>query len=298
MKDVEGKVAFITGGASGAGFGMASVFSKAGMKVVIADVRQDRLDKAMTQLDASRVHPVRLDVTNREDFARAADEAERVFGKVHLVCNNAGINLFVPVEEVTYNDWDWVLGVNLGGVVNGVTTFIPRLRKHGEGGHIVNTASMAAFLPSSAAVTYTAAKFGVRGLTEALRYSLYQYNIGVSVFCPGLINSGIYESEKMRPPELASSSSEKNEKAMAFVPQLNTTAGMAPEEVGERVLAGIRRNQLYIFSHGEFREELQDLFDEVLESLPTDQGPEIRLQFERTRRERLKKARVAANAIG
>ncbi len=167
----------------------------------------------------------------------------------------------------------------------------------GEGGHIVNTASMAAFLPSSAAVTYTAAKFGVRGLTEALRYSLYQYNIGVSVFCPGLINSGIYESEKMRPPELASSSSEKNEKAMAFVPQLNTTAGMAPEEVGERVLAGIRRNQLYIFSHGEFREELQDLFDEVLESLPTDKGPDIRLQFEQRRREGLKKARVAANQI-
>jgi NADP-dependent 3-hydroxy acid dehydrogenase YdfG len=275
MKDVEGKVAFITGGASGAGFGMASAFSKAGMKVVIADVRQDRLDKAMTQLDPSRVHPVRLDVANRQDFARAADEAERVFGKVHLVCNNAGINLFVPVEDVTYNDWDWVLGVNLGGVVNGVTTFIPRLRKHGEGGHIVNTASMAGFLPSSAAVTYTAAKFAVRGLTEALRY----------------------ESEKMRPPELASPSSEKNQQAMARVPELNATAGMAPEEVGERVLAGIRRNRLYIFSHGEFREELQDLFDEVLESLPTDKGPEVRLRFEQMRREGLKKARVAANQI-
>jgi hypothetical protein len=111
------------------------------------------------------------------------------------------------------------------------------------------------------------------------------------------MNSGIYESEKMRPPELASSNIEKNVKAMAFVPELNTTAGMAPEEVGERVLAGIRRNQLYIFSHGEFRDELQDLFDEVLESLPTDKGPELRLKFEQMRREGLKKARVAANQI-
>ena len=298
MKNVEGKVAFITGGASGAGFGMAMAFVKAGMKVVIADIRQDSLDRAMAHFgNNSNVHAVRLDVTDRAAFAQAADEAERVFGKVHLVCNNAGINLFVPIEEVTYNDWDWIMGVNFGGVVNGVTTFVPRLRKHGEGGHIVNTASMAALLPSSAAVTYTAAKFGVRGLTEALRYSLYQYNIGVSVFCPGLINSAIYESEKTRPAQLASENIAKNQQFMDRLPEIHK-AGMSPEEVGERVLAGIRRNRLYIFSHGEFKEELQDLFDEVLESLPTDKGPEVRLQFEAMRREGLKKQRAAANAIG
>ncbi len=297
MKNVEGKVAFITGGASGAGFGMAKAFSKAGMKVVIADVRQDNLDRAMAQLDHSSVHAIRLDVTDRAAFAEAADETERVFGRVHVVCNNAGINLFVPIEDVTYNDWDWVVGVNLGGVINGITTFIPHLRKHDEGGHIVNTASMAGFLPSSRTVAYTATKFGVRGLTEALRYSLYKYNIGVSVFCPGLINSAIYESEKTRPARLASPNIDRNRQGMAFVSELNATAGMAPEEVGERVLAGIRQNRLYIFSHGEFREELQDLFDEVLESLPTDKGPELRLKFEQRRREGLKKARVAANQI-
>jgi NAD(P)-dependent dehydrogenase (short-subunit alcohol dehydrogenase family) len=298
MKNVEGKVAFITGGASGAGFGMAKTFSRAGMKVVIADVRQDSLDSAMAQLDHSSVHAIHLDVTDRAAFAQAANETERVFGKVHVVCNNAGINLFVPIEDVTYNDWDWIVGVNLGGVINGITTFIPYLRKHDEGGHIVNTASMAGFLPSARTVAYTATKFGVRGLTEALRCSLYKYNIGVSVFCPGLINSAIYESEKTRPARLASENIERNKQGMAHVPELNATAGMSPEEVGERVLAGIRRNQLYIFSHGEFREELQDHFDEVLESLPTDKGPEIRLQFERTRRAWLKKAREAANAIG
>jgi NAD(P)-dependent dehydrogenase (short-subunit alcohol dehydrogenase family) len=297
MKNVEGKVAFITGGASGAGFGMALAFLKAGMKVVVADIRQDSLDRAMTHFgNTPNAHAIRLDVTDRAAFAQAADETERVFGKVHLVCNNAGINLFVPIEDCTYNDWDWIMGVNFGGVVNGITTFIPRIRKHGEGGHIVNTASMAAFLPSSAAVTYSAAKFGVRGLTESLRYSLYQYNIGVSVFCPGLINSAIYESEKTRPERFASENTAKNQKFMDRLPEIHKL-GMSPEEVGERVLAGIRSNRLYIFSHGEFKEELQDLFDEVLESLPTDQGPEGRLAFEKTRRDGLKQARAAANAL-
>jgi NADP-dependent 3-hydroxy acid dehydrogenase YdfG len=152
MKQVEGKVAFITGAANGAGFGMAQVFAKNGMKVVLADIRQDSLDRAMAHFGRNpNVHAIRLDVADRTEFARAADEAEKVFGKVHVVCNNAGINLFVPMEECTYNDWDWLMGVNFWGVVNGIQTFIPRIRKHGEGGHIVNTASMAAFLPSAAA---------------------------------------------------------------------------------------------------------------------------------------------------
>ncbi|MEJ2247343.1 MAG: SDR family NAD(P)-dependent oxidoreductase [Acidobacteriota bacterium] len=111
MKNVEGKTAFITGGASGAGFGMASVFSQNGMKVVIADIRTDSLERAMEKFNNNpNIHAVELDVTDREAFARAADETERIFGKVHIVCNNAGINLFVPIEECTYNDWDWVMG--------------------------------------------------------------------------------------------------------------------------------------------------------------------------------------------
>lgn len=298
MKNVEGKVAFITGGASGAGFGMAMAFIKAGMKVVIADIRQDSLDRALAHFGKNpNVHAVRLDVTDRAAFAAAADEAERVFGKVHVVCNNAGINLFVPIEDTTYNDWDWIMGVNFGGVVNGITTFLPRLRKHGEGGHIVNTASMAAFLPSSAAVTYTAAKFGVRGMSEALRYSVYKYKIGVSVFCPGLINSAIYESEKIRPKNLASQNIATNQQFMDQLPEIHKM-GMSPEEVGEKVLAGIKRNRLYIFSHGEFKEELQELFGEALESLPTEKGPAGRLKFEEMRREGLKKSRAEADAIG
>jgi NADP-dependent 3-hydroxy acid dehydrogenase YdfG len=299
MKEIEGKVAFITGAANGAGFGMAQVFSKNGMKVVLADIRQDSLDRAMAHFGKNpNIHAIRLDVTNREAFARAADETEKVFGKVHVVCNNAGINLFVPIEECTYNDWDWVMGVNFGGVVNGIQTFIPRIRKHGEGGHIVNTASMAAFLPSAAAGIYTASKYGVRGLSEALRLSLYQYNIGVSVFCPGLINSRIYESEKVRPQTLASpENTAKNQKTMDVLPEIHKL-GMGLEEVGEKVLAGIRRNDLYIFSHPEFKEELKEIFDEVLSALPDEEAPAARLAFEQTRRDGLKNAKIEANKIG
>jgi NAD(P)-dependent dehydrogenase (short-subunit alcohol dehydrogenase family) len=299
MKDVEGKVAFITGGANGAGFGMAQVFSRNGMKVVIADIRQDSLDRAMSHFSNNPdVHPIRLDVTDREGFAHAADEAEKVFGRVHVVCNNAGINLFVPIEECTYNDWDWVMGVNFGGVVNGIQTFVPRIRKHGDGGHIVNTASMAAFLPSAAAGIYTASKYGVLGLSEALRLSLYPYNIGVSVFCPGLINSMIYESEKVRPQQLASpENTARSQQFMDVLPKIHK-AGMAPEEVGEKVLAGIRRNDLYIFSHPEFKDELREIFDEVLDSVPREEAPAERLAFEKTRRDALKKAKAEANKIG
>ena len=299
MKHVEGKVAFITGAANGAGFGMAQVFLKNGMKVVIADIRQDSLDRAMAHFDRNpNVHAIRLDVTDREAFARAADETERVFGKVHILCNNAGINLFVPIEECTYNDWDWVMGVNFGGVVNGIQTFIPRIRKHGEGGHIVNTASMAAFLASAAAGIYTASKYAVRGLSEALRCSLYQYNIGVSVFCPGLINSSIYESEKVRPQRLASpENTAKSQQTMDVLPEIHKL-GMGLEEVGEKVLAGIRRNAMYIFSHPEFKEELQEIFGEVLSALPEEDAPAERLAFEKTRRDGLKTAKAEANKIG
>jgi NADP-dependent 3-hydroxy acid dehydrogenase YdfG len=278
---------------------MAKVFLKNGMKVVIADIRQDSLDRAMADFGNDRsIHAVRLDVTDREAFARAADEAEKVFGKVHILCNNAGINLFVPIEECTYNDWDWVMGVNFGGVVNGIQTFIPRIRRHGEGGHIVNTASMAAFLPSPNAGIYTASKFAVRGLSEALRFSLYAYNIGVSVFCPGLINSMIYESEKTRPERFASpENTARSQKTMDILPEIHK-AGMAPEEAGEKVLEGIRKNSLYIFSHGEFKDELREIFDEALEALPEEEAPAARLAFERTRREALKKAREAADRIG
>lgn len=285
MQDVEGKVGFVTGGGSGVGLGIAKAFLGAGMKVAIADIRRDHLDAALAELDGGDdVHAIELDVADRAQFAAAADEVERVFGKVHVVCNNAGINLFNDIGEATYQDWDWVMGVNLGGVVNGCVTFIPRIRAHGEGGHLVNTGSMASFISGPGAGIYTAAKFGVRGVTEALRWSLRPLGIGVSLLCPGLVDSHIYESDQVRPRELATDTTPADAQVMAMLPQLHHSAGMPGDEVGRKVLAGIRENRFYIFSHPEFREELEEIFAEALDSLPDEEAPAERLAFEDGRR--------------
>lgn len=292
MKDVEGKVAFITGGASGIGLGMAKVFAGAGMKVVIADIRQDHLNEAMAHFSNTnlRVHPIKLDVTDRAAMAAAADEAERVYGNVHVVCNNAGINLFAPMDECTYEDWDWVIGVNLGGVINGVRTFVPRIKAHGEGGQIVNTASMASFITGPGAGIYTASKFAVRGLSESLRWNLAPHNIGVSVLCPGLVNSAIYESDKVRPKNLSQNVGPVDQAFMGRLADIHKV-GMDPVEVGEKVLAGIRRNDLHIFPHPEFKDELREIFNEILSALPEGPVDPNRLAFEEFRRENTAKAK-------
>ena len=186
MQDFKDKVAFITGGASGVGFGQAKVLSEEGARVVIADIRQDHLDTALAWFRSRNAptHGIRLDITDRAAFARAADAAERVFGPVQLLFNTAGVSVFGPLEHSTYEDYDWMMGVNFGGVVNGIQTFVPRMIAHGQGGHIVNTASLGAFTSSAPAGIYCASKFAVRGLSEALRQALEKYNIGVSVLCP------------------------------------------------------------------------------------------------------------------
>ena len=299
MKHVEGKVAFITGAANGAGFGMAQVFAKNGMKVVLADIRQDSLDRAMAHFGNNpNVHAIRLDVTDREAFARAAVETEKVFGKVHVLCNNAGINLFVPIEECTYNDWDWVMGVNFGGVVNGIQTFIPRIRKHGEGGHIVNTASMAAFLPSAAAGIYTASKYAVRGLSEALRCSLYRYNIGVSVFCPGLINSSIYESEKVRPQRFASPEDTRQEPEDNGCSAGNTQARDGAGGSGGKGTCRHPAQRHVYFQPPGIQGGVAGNLRRSFGYLPEEEAPAGRLAFEKTRRDSLRTAKDEANKIG
>jgi NAD(P)-dependent dehydrogenase (short-subunit alcohol dehydrogenase family) len=293
MRDFSGKVAFITGGASGIGFGMAQAFCAAGMSVVIADIRQDHLDTAMKSFPAgSRVHPIRLDVVDRKAMARAAAETERVFGNVHVVCNNAGINLFNDIGSASYDDWDWILGVNLGGVVNGIQTFVPRIKAHGQGGHIVNTASMASFIASGVAGIYCTSKFAVRGLSEALRWSLLPHKIGVSVLCPGLVNSAIYESDKVRPAELSANATVSDPQFLERLAQVHRV-GMTPAEIGGKVLRAIERNDFYVFSHPEFKEELRALFDEALAAIPNEAVPQERLAFENSRRERNAQARAA-----
>ena len=282
MRDLEGRVAFITGGGSGVGLGMAKAFVAAGMRVAIADIRADHLEAATAELEGT-VLPVQLDVTDRIALARAADVVERELGNVHILCNNAGINLFNDIADATYQDWDWVLGVNLGGVVNGVVTFVPRIKAHGEGGHIVNTASMAALVAGPGAGIYTTAKFAVHGLSDALRWSLLPHGIGVSMVCPGLVKSKIYESDRIRPPELSTDVTPADADFMRILPGLHE-AGMEPDEIGEKVVRAIRENRFYVFTHPDHREELRGIFDEIIGSFPDEPVPPDRLAVEDGRR--------------
>jgi NAD(P)-dependent dehydrogenase (short-subunit alcohol dehydrogenase family) len=268
MEEVAGRTAFVTGGASGIGLGMAQAFVAAGMNVVIADLRPDHIQMAMEDLERGRAHAIELDVTDRRAFARAADEAESVFGNVHVLCNNAGMGILGSVTDARYDDWDWGLGVLLGGVVNGIQTLLPRMRAHGEGGHIVNTASMAAVIPVPGAAIYNTAKAAVVALSESLRSDLADEPIGVSAFCPGPVQTNIREAGRMRPERYRDSGYLDLERELEERP--NSPLWMDPQECGERVLAGIRRNDLYIFTHREFREGAEERFQAMLASFPDE----------------------------
>jgi NAD(P)-dependent dehydrogenase (short-subunit alcohol dehydrogenase family) len=268
MEEVEGKTAFVTGGASGIGLGMTTAFVGAGMNVVIADLRRDHIKSALDDFSGKPVHAIELDVTDREGFAHAADEAERVFGQVHVLCNNAGMGILGPVTLARYDDWDWGLGVLLGGVVNGVQTFVPRLLEHGEGGHIVNTSSMAGVLPVPNAAIYITAKAALIGLSEALRSELAEHGIGVSAFCPGPVQTNIREGGRTRPERFSESGYVELERELEERP--NSPLWMDPLECGERVLQGIRRDDLYIFTHREFREGVDERFRAMLASFPDE----------------------------
>ncbi len=272
MQEVKGKVAFITGGASGIGLGIAKACVNAGMKVVMADIRQDHLDEALKFFNdkgqAASAHGIRLDVTDRAAFERAADETERVFGKIHLLVNNAGVGVIGPIKLTKFDDWDWGLDVLIGGVVNGIQTFLPRILKHGEGGHICSTSSMTGLLPIAPSPIYSLAKAGLVGMSEAMRAELEADNIGVSAFCPGPVQTNIRETGKLRPEKYKDSGYLEMEKQLQQRP--NSTNWMSHEECGDRVLAGIRRNDLYIFTHREFKEGLTRKCELMLDSFPDE----------------------------
>jgi NADP-dependent 3-hydroxy acid dehydrogenase YdfG len=253
---------------------MATAFAGAGMNVVVADLRPDHIEAALETLPEERVHAIELDVTDRDAFARAADEAESVFGNVHVLCNNAGMGILGPVTDARYDDWDWGLGVLVGGVVNGIQTFLPRMREHGEGGHIVNTSSMAGVLPIPGAAIYITAKAAVIGLSEALRSELAGEDIGVSAFCPGPVQTNIREGGRTRPERYADSGYTELERDLEERP--NSPLWMDPVECGERVLAGIRNDDLYVFTHREFREGVEERCRAMLASFPDEPRNEER----------------------
>jgi NAD(P)-dependent dehydrogenase (short-subunit alcohol dehydrogenase family) len=277
MKNVAGKVAFITGGDSGIGLGVARAFTDAGMKVVITYRTQSHLDEAMKYLAGAgdRVHAVNLDVTDRAAMEKAAVETLQVFGKVHVLVNNAGVGVIGGLSTATYDDFDWGMGVNVNGVFNGIRTFLPRIQAHGEGGQVVATSSLAGLLGHGIAGVYTASKFAVVGMMEALRFELANSNIGVSVFCPGIVNTNIGQSARNRPSALADSGFKPDPKMMAEMQKSmkdmrGPPPGMDALEAGQRVLKGVQNNDLYILTTPEFEDEFRARGEAILASLPTD----------------------------
>jgi len=277
MTDYSGKVAFITGGASGAGFGQATVFAEAGCKIVIADVRPAAIQEATAKLRAqgAQVHGIQLDITDRAAYARAADEVERVYGKPpELLFNTAGVNTFGPVEKSTYDDFDWLIGVNLGGVVNGMVTFVPRMIAAGRGGYIVTTSSMGGFMGSAAASIYSAAKAAVINLMESYRLGLAKYDIQVSVLCPANIRTNIAEATKLRPAHLSNTGYVVNEDVINSLRSIHAH-GLDPVVLARRTKEAMEAKQLYIIPYPEEKEPLTRHFKEIVDSvLPMAADPE------------------------
>ncbi|MGZ4703066.1 MAG: SDR family oxidoreductase [Ilumatobacteraceae bacterium] len=283
MRNFAGKTAFVTGGASGIGLGISKALLSEGMNVVIGDVNAAYMAAARQELSAANVVFVNVDVTDRASVAAAAKSAVAAFGRIHVLCNNAGIAGGGAVADPSFADWDRAMAVNLGGAVNVVKTFVPLIREHRSGGHIVNTSSIAGItaLPYEGGA-YTTAKFAVRGLSESLRLSLAPEGIGVSVLCPGLTRTRILDAPEREDLDAKPMASEGDPDVL-----FNSMDGaMDPIEVGRAVVRGIRDNLPYILSHGEFRDEIRTLFDEIVEAFPTDQSvPAARAAFDRGRRE-------------
>lgn len=275
MKHFAERVAFITGGASGIGYGMAHNFLREGMRVAVVDWNTEHIEEARGKLAAlGAVHFIRADVGNRDELREAAREAIRVFGKIHVLCNNAGVSGGGNVEDPDFEAWDRALRVNLGGVVNGVKIIAPLIVSHGEGGHVVNTSSMAGIvpLPLPGLGAYMTAKFAVRGLSESLRLSLAPHGIGVSCLFPGGTRSRITDSSA-------------RDAAQRARMQQTIASWMDPIELGAMVVEGIRRNAPYILTHTEFRDEVRELYEALDAAFPKEQEvPPGRKSFEDNRR--------------
>lgn len=280
LAKVSGKTAFITGGSSGIGLGIARALSAAGMKVVFTYKNEAHRDAALASFPQNNagVHAIRLDTTDRDAMPRAADEAERRFGNVHLVVNNAGVGIPALLSNVSWQDWDWSMDVNVNGVFNGVRTFLPRMLAHGEGGHMVATSSSAGIVAGTLGV-YATAKFAVVGMMESLRTEMEGRNIGVSVYCPGLVRSSIFDIERNRPAAHGVVSREPPRPPPlkpGSKPLDIMAVAMDPLEAGRQVLAGIRRNDLYILSHPEFEPVVRQRVTLMLASFPRRRAPRQR----------------------
>ncbi|WGR96979.1 SDR family NAD(P)-dependent oxidoreductase [Bradyrhizobium sp. ISRA443] len=272
MRELAGKTAFVTGAASGIGLAMATAFAGEGMKVMLADIESAPLERAVEALRGSgaEARGVVCDVADPASMDAAADAAFHAFGNVHILCNNAGVAAGGGIDQISIESWRWVIDVNLMGVVHGIKSFLPRIRRHGEGGHIVNTASMGGMNAGLGFSPYSASKFAVVSMSEGLAWQLAPLGIGVSVLCPSYVRTRIGESGRNRPerygppPELDPAGPSA---AMVAEIARQLDAGLDPAVVAARVLSAIREEQLYIFTHPGMRAEVEDRFAAILAAI-------------------------------
>lgn len=274
MTQIAGRVAFVTGGAAGIGLGIARALLDSGARVAIADIRPEALESAAVELNAGdRLMPVHLDVTDRAAYEEAVDKVEARLGSVEILCNNAGVGVTGPIKNATFDDWDWLQRVLLGGVINGVMTVLPRLRERGSGGHIVNTASMAGLFRAGDAGIYITLKYAVVGMAEALRAELIDENIGVSAFLPGPTRTDIYWSHQLRPAGMVTGYADidaAREKAGAQAWSDRDSADFLkdPAVVGRRVVEGILADDLFIFGHSAFGPAIERRHAALMRAIP------------------------------
>ena len=258
MKDLAGRVAVVTGAASGIGRALAHELSRAGMSVVLADIETTPLEEAAHEVEVSggRALAVRTNVSNADSVLALAERAREACGGFHVVCNNAGVFSAGPSWQVPLSDWEWVLGVNVWGVIHGIRAFVPGLLAQPEGGHVVNTASMAGLTSGPLAGAYYASKHAVVSLSETLYHEMQQRDpsVGVSVLCPELIATAIGRSERNRPEHLARKEGEADAPEIALVEGVLRSAaptGLAASEIAIRVVQGVRDDRFWILPPGD-----------------------------------------------
>ena len=261
--ELRDRTAVVTGGASGIGRALILRFARDGANVVIADVDEPGMASVVGEAEGLGVKAigVRTDVTELSQLQALAARAFDTFGAVHVLCNNAGVAAWGGLESATHRDWQWVLGVNLWGVIHGIEAFVPRMIARGEPAHIVNTASMAGLIASKGLGVYNTSKYAVVGLSETLAKDLRPYRIGVSVLCPLGVQTRIRDSERNRPAVL------RNERAESATPVELIGRSLAPEAVADMVLAAIHANELYVITHEESLEPLRRRFERMERSI-------------------------------
>ncbi len=291
VNELKGKVAFITGGASGIGLGMAKAFLAEGMKVTIADWSDAHMASASQELGAGEnVLFVKTDVADRDSVRSAADAAIANFGKIHVLCNNAGVNAGGTAISSDFDDWDRAMAINLGGVVNGCKIIGKMILAQGEGGHIVNTSSMAGIVPQPGIAAYSASKYAVRGYSESLRIQLARKGIGVSCLFPGATKSAMVTLPEDDP-------SIDEESAPPFMKDLweAMRGAIDPDDTGRMVVDAIKRNEFYIFTNSEFLEEVRQRHREIEDAFPTDEATPGRIKFENDRATKVRELMASGN---